>query len=462
MPNRRFEIRDPVHTFIHLDEAERLILDSRPFQRLRHIHQLAMTYLVYPGASHKRFEHSLGVMELAGRVFDIVTRPDKLSDEVRGIVPDHGEPEFGYWRRTLKVAALCHDLGHLPFSHAAEEALLPKGWDHERLTLDLINSEELRGLLDTMRPEPKVDDLARLALGPKTVAKLELGLDFTPWHAILAEIIVGDAFGADRIDYLLRDSLHLGVAYGRFDHNRLVETLRILPTPTTPEDLQEAGGDVPEPALGVERGGLESAESLLMARYLMFSQVYFHPTRLIYDLHLKDFLSETLHEGHFSTDVEDHLSMTDVEVTETMRMAAADPGRPGHAPARRLLEREHFRVFYESRAEDVGALREVPHAVYEAAVEEFGADSVRYAASPRRGSPPDFPVRDRDGRSVSSLSLSEVIRLLPVKRDEYVFIAPELREDAKRWKAREFEGIVERVEEAQEKEEEPEKGGDRK
>src|ERR1700731_2913609 len=65
------EIRDPIHVFVRLDSDERAILDARPFQRLRHIHQLALTYLVYPGATHKRFEHSLGVMELAGRVFDI-------------------------------------------------------------------------------------------------------------------------------------------------------------------------------------------------------------------------------------------------------------------------------------------------------------------------------------------------------------------------------------------------------
>ena len=186
-------------------------------------------------------------MELAGRVFDVVTRSDKLSDEVRSIVPDPRDAEFGYWRRTLRIAALCHDLGHLPFSHAAEEELLPQGWDHERLTRELIYSDELREICGSMRPAPQPEDLTRLALGPRTVEKLKLGLDFTPWQAILAEIIVGDAFGADRIDYLLRDSLHLGVAYGRFDHNRLVETLRILPTPTTPEDAKEE--DVPEPTL---------------------------------------------------------------------------------------------------------------------------------------------------------------------------------------------------------------------
>jgi hypothetical protein len=72
---RVHEVRDPIHVFVRLDTDERAVVDSRPFQRLRHIHQLALTYLFYPAATHKRFEHSLGVMELAGRVFDVVTNP---------------------------------------------------------------------------------------------------------------------------------------------------------------------------------------------------------------------------------------------------------------------------------------------------------------------------------------------------------------------------------------------------
>jgi HD superfamily phosphohydrolase len=82
------EIRDPIHVFIKLDSTERKVLDSRPFQRLRYIHQLAMTYLVYPGATHKRFEHSLGVMELASRVFDVITNPYNILSEIRDSLPE--------------------------------------------------------------------------------------------------------------------------------------------------------------------------------------------------------------------------------------------------------------------------------------------------------------------------------------------------------------------------------------
>ena len=79
MTKNRHEIRDPIHVFVYLDSEERKVLDSRPFQRLRYIHQLGLSYLVYPGATHKRFEHSLGVMELASRVFDIVTHRDAIT-----------------------------------------------------------------------------------------------------------------------------------------------------------------------------------------------------------------------------------------------------------------------------------------------------------------------------------------------------------------------------------------------
>jgi uncharacterized protein len=143
VPESPREIRDPVHTFVTLDALECRVLDSRPFQRLRYIHQLALSFLVYPGASHKRFEHSLGVMELVGQTFDVVTRLDKLTDEVRDVVPANNL-EFAYWRSVLRMAALCHDMGHLPFSHAAEADLLPDEYDHERITYEIVHSEEMR------------------------------------------------------------------------------------------------------------------------------------------------------------------------------------------------------------------------------------------------------------------------------------------------------------------------------
>jgi HD superfamily phosphohydrolase len=272
------EIRDPVHVFVEADPDELAVINSLPFQRLRHIHQLALTYLIYPGGTHRRFEHSLGVMQLAGRIYDVVMRDENLSDAVREVVPA-SRRKREYWRSVLRMAALCHDIGHLPFSHAAEKELLPDGIGHEQLTRMLIESDLMRPIWDRMRPRPEPEDVVKLALGPEDAPDLT----FDTWEGILAEMIVGDVFGADRIDYLQRDSLHTGVAYGRFDYNRLIQTMRILlPAPDPGSEAASEREAAERSTLGVVRGGLESAEGLLVARYFMFSQVYFHPTRMIY------------------------------------------------------------------------------------------------------------------------------------------------------------------------------------
>jgi uncharacterized protein len=272
MPGR-VEIRDPIHVFVRLADSERQVVDSRPFQRLRDIHQLALTYFVYPGATHRRFEHSLGVMELASRIFDVVTDPVNLDAEAaRDVVPDDRD-ELGYWRRVLRAAALFHDVGHLPFSHAAEDRLLPAGWDHERLSREYILSDEMQEVWMATTPPLRPADIAQVAVKP---AK---GATVPPWIAILREIITGDVFGADRMDYLLRDSYHAGVAYGRFDHFRLIDTMRILPPPAQGGQEEERREPSASPELGIEIGGLQAAEALLLARYSMFTQVYFHRTR---------------------------------------------------------------------------------------------------------------------------------------------------------------------------------------
>ena len=438
------EIRDPIHVFIRVDSGERLVLNSRPVQRLRHIHQLALTSLVYPAATHRRFEHSLGVMELAGRVFDVVTNPDNIHNEsVRNIVPPVGSHERAYWRRVLRMAALCHDIGHLPFSHAAELELLPDGWDHERLTVDLIRGPEMVPLWAQLKIQS--EDVAKLADGPKKYRDAP----FSDLDVILSEIIVGNAFGVDRIDYLLRDSYHAGVAYGKFDHFRLIDTIRILPsivqddghaeplseTATDPKNATSEPSPVIEgpPTLGIDEGGLHSAEALLLARYFMYTQLYFHHTRRIYDIHLKEFLKAWLPGGRFSTSLEDHLNLTDNEVTAAFLAAARDPHSPGHDPARRIVQREHYKRLYQRNPDDVAINPEAAKAIYKAAGSRFNETNVQYDRYKEKGRSLDFPVRNHDGRIVSCLSLSETLNKVPVVAVDYVFIRPDLLDDADRW-----------------------------
>lgn len=425
------EIRDAVHVFVDADPDELAVINSRPFQRLRHIHQLALTYLIYPGGTHRRFEHSLGVMHLAGRIYDVVMRDENLSDAVREVVPSNRRKRE-YWRSVLRMAALCHDMGHLPFSHAAEKELLPAGVGHEQLTRMLIESDLMQRIWDGMRPRPEPEDVVKLALGPEEAPDLT----FDTWEAILAEMVVGDVFGADRMDYLQRDSLHTGVAYGRFDYNRLVQTMRILSPVPDPGSEDVSDREIAERStLGVVRGGLESAEGLLVARYFMFSQVYFHPTRMIYDTHLKEFLQLWLADqgGCFPDDPEGHLRYTDNEVMGAIAVAARASSNPAHEPAWRIANREHFRVFYERAAEDVALYPEAATAIFKAAEEEFGSENVRYRDSRKPAGAADFPVRDRDGKSVSSLAISQVLQQLPEPRSEYVYVVRERRDDARKW-----------------------------
>ncbi len=427
MLKQTHEIRDPIHIFIRMSTAEREVLDSRPLQRLRHIHQLATTSLVYPGASHKRFEHSLGVMELATQVYDVITNHYRLREDVRSTLQIGDNFDLEYWRRVLRMAALCHDIGHLPFSHAAEKALLPEGLSHERITRDLILDKKMRYVWDKLHVDP--EHVAKLAIGPKEYPESP----FTDWEAIMAEIITGDAFGVDRMDYLLRDSLHLGVAYGHFDHHRLIDTMRILPV--------EQDGSI-EPKLGVEIGGIHGAEALLLARYFMFTQIYFHSVRLIYDIHLMDFLKSWLKGGQFSANANKIMEITDNEVMAGILKASRNDKAKGHSPARRIVLREHFKLLYERNPEDIKRNPDATKTIYERVVEEFGHDNVRMKIIPAKRKGYDFPVLTHDDRIVSSMKISETLNQIPPAVVGYVFIEPNLLEEVKRWLEDNRESII--------------------
>jgi len=426
------EIRDPIHVFIRLDSDERKVVDSPAFQRLRNIHQLAMTYLVYPGATHRRFEHSLGVMELASRVFDVITK-EPIHPDVRNIIP--AGDQKAYWRRVLRMAALCHDLGHLPFSHAAEKELLPEGWDHERITAEIIRSPEMQEIWQEMLTPPlKENDIIKIALGPKDASKLDL--EFSDWETILSEIIVGDTFGVDRMDYLLRDSLHTGVAYGKFDHYRLIDTLRILPK-------GEDKNNSKEPTLGLSSGGLNSAEALLWARYFMFSQVYCHPIRRIYDIHLCDFLQNWLEDGRFSPKINEILKITDNEVLVGMAEAVSNYQHPAHIHAKRIITRDHFKLLYELNPIDQNKNLAPTEAVYEEAIKKFGNENVRKDTYIQKGSSQLFPVQLKDESILQSVDLSDTLSHVPVVSIGYVFVEQSHLEAAKKWFKKKRDNIIE-------------------
>ncbi len=414
-PNTLHEIRDPIHTFVRLETSERAVVNSAPYQRLRYIHQLGMTYLVYPGASHSRFEHCLGVMELASRIFDVVTDHRNLHPEVTGSIPQPGTLDYNYWRRVLRMAALCHDLGHLPFSHAAEDTL-PRGYTHEDLSLGIIRGAEMSPIWQNLKIS--AEDVGKLAVGSKHYPK-----PLTDWETLLSEMIIGDAFGADRMDYLLRDSHHAGVSYGRFEHHRLIDTMRILPRKEGDEVLL---------TLGIEQGGLQSAESLLWARYFMYTQLYFHPVRRVYDFHLQQFLKEWLPNGKFNVDLVEHLRLTDAEVISAMRLAASDKLAAGHEPARRIIQREHFKRVADFTDGDRDIDPEIAGQLSAELKNLFRPNAVFTDRYTQKGKGIRFPVLTRDGGIEWSTVLSATLKQVPTFTIEYVFVDPSCADEAKR------------------------------
>ena len=315
--------------------------------------------------------------------------------------------------------------------------MLPAGWDHERLGLEIILGEEMRAIWGALKPPLEAEDIVKLAIGAKKYKKYRGG-ELLDWENVLSQIIVGDAFGVDRMDYLLRDSWHTGVAYGNFDRYRLIDTLRILPR----SDRDESK----EPVLGLEQGGIHSAEAMILARYFMYQQVYFHPVRRIYDIHLKNFLKLWLADGCFQTDIDKHLEITDIEVMDGIRKAARNEGHPAHGPAARIVNRGHFRRLYE---ENLSNSKEAPSSldgpgqmIYQAAREKYGEEKVIYDSYDKIGESNDFPVQKNDGRIVSSLRLSGILERVPPFAFEFIFVHPGIYEDAQKWRRKNQDSIL--------------------
>ena len=223
-------VRDPLWNNIRLDAEALAVLDTPAFQRLRYVRQLGHAFLVYPGATHTRFEHALGAYHLARRAIA------QLAES--GAAPD------ALTARTLRLAALLHDVGHYPFSHALEEAGLPS---HEILAERHLGSGEL-GVV-----------LSDAGVSPAALLPLIQGTSDHP----LAGLISG-GLDVDKLDYLSRDALMCGVPYGVIDVERLLASLTVQPT---------ADG---RRLLALHEKGLTALESLLFARYQMYRNVYWH------------------------------------------------------------------------------------------------------------------------------------------------------------------------------------------
>ena len=383
-------IRDPVHGFVRADPLEAALINSRPVQRLRFIHQLGFTFLVIPGAEHSRFGHVIGAMHLAGRVYDA------LCTKSEGMLPGGAAaPE----RRLTRVAALLHDLGHAPFSHSAED-LFEGGIDHEEMTRRLLGSPEIEEIFARHGDGLGTADVRRLLQGGGTATE-----------RLLAKIVSGE-LDVDKMDYLLRDSLFCGVRYGTYDLERLLDTMLPIRDPETGEW-----------GVGVDEGGVHALEALVMARYYMFTQVYFNVTGKAMELHLNEWREER--GVRWSAEPEAFLGQDDVSVWSALR-------RSDSVHAHALVERRHFPVAFETREHLSREEKERFEALLPEVRARFGLGSLlvsNSAKDPHRMSRSRVLVRRFDGSLEAMEHASQFIRHLS-RIDRYrIYTPPELREE---------------------------------
>ncbi len=319
----QFEIRDPIHQLIRHNILERELIDSRPFQRLRRIKQLAFTDVVYPGATHTRFLHSLGVMHLAGIAHSV------LIEKHGQLLKDRGwtDQELKRARTLLRLSALLHDIGHPPFSHTAE-GLFPDRqsgegkYQHEDYSRAIILSTPVQEIIDKYADQTEVtaQDVASF-LSPAC----------PDGHKFWREILIGD-LDIDRMDYLNRDSYFCGVTYGLVDHHRILSSFTLKPDGT-------------HFSLALEEGGLNAVEGLIHARYWMFLQVYFHKTRRAYDFLLSEFLQDKLPNGVFPMpdDVNSYHGWDDIRVIQHIENESKT-----HQAAEAIIARNHYREVHST------------------------------------------------------------------------------------------------------------------
>jgi len=289
-------IRDPVHGNIELDELDIAIIDSEPFQRLRGVKQLGLVHLVFPGATHTRFEHSIGVRYLAEEIFNTVNSRESIFTE----------EDFN----KLRAAALLHDIAHTPFSHVLEEVIRERGFSHEEMAEKIISETELKDILEEYGLRVKdVADIIRGKGGP------------------LSQIIKSD-LDADRLDYLQRDAYYCGVAYGVIDS-------RILREFTVVND-----------SLAVSEKGLYPAVTVLFARHTMFTVVYGHKTSRAATCMLVKGVRRALEKEVIS--LEDLFRLTDEELLIKLRESKVNYCRE---IAERIRKRKLFKMAYQLKGD---------------------------------------------------------------------------------------------------------------
>ncbi len=295
------EIRDPVHGSIKIQDEEIEILESPFFQRLKGIKQLGFTENIFPGATHTRYLHSIGVMDISTKVFNQVFKNIHYDSDIKRL------------KETVRLACLLHDIGHAPLSHTTEfvmpkvsELKLPDMFVHDQTRQATHEDYTIKSIIDSSFTESFKGVSEKYGIIPAQVAELIIGETHTPEYFTHKGInyfpmlhqLVSSEMDCDRMDYLLRDSYFCGVSYGKFDLDWIIDNLR--------------SGIVDSKAyLGISERAVATFDDFLLSRFHMFLMVYFHYKSVCSEKMLERYFTSSPSEYSIPADIEEYLKHDD-------------------------------------------------------------------------------------------------------------------------------------------------------
>lgn len=329
------DIKDPIHGSLEVHNNEIPVLDSAAFQRLRLIKQLGFAEFAYPGATHNRYLHSLGVMHLSGKAFDSIFENFHFSsNEVRKRL-----------RQSLRLAALLHDIGHGPLSHTTEEVMPSVGdlkikiyeqkglhvdparqASHEDYTIKLLNDSHLTQILKNQFQDMDpyhISCLIDKSLPAHDDFFQDAGLDFRP---ILSQIVSSE-LDVDRMDYLERDAYFCGTSYGKFELEWLLHNLSY--------HVHDQ-----KVYLALDRRALYTFDDFLLSRHHMYLMVYFHHKSIIYEEMLSRYLSSKDCSYFLPSNIEDYVQYTDYSLYQHLYQVK-------NVWAQQITQRRPYKVLFE-------------------------------------------------------------------------------------------------------------------
>lgn len=284
------KVRDQIHGDIEFSDAEMKLISSRSFERLRHIKQLGFVEYEYPCAVHTRYQHSLGACKCVTDMYNAVCKnyPSFYRD---------GDLEL------LRMMALVHDLGHSPFSHASEEL---SEITHEQRLTDILQLEKKNIILASDYDIEAWDLVNQVYMGEGLVY-------WSDPHLIALHEFMDGFIDADKLDYIERDALNCGVAYGKFDRESLVNNLTMVKDSKGIEHI------------AVKSEGVQALEGFILARYYMFSQVYLHPQERLLRMLYCDEMKKLLPNGKYPDDIKKFLQLDDTKFIHKLKFLTNTP-----------------------------------------------------------------------------------------------------------------------------------------